>query len=91
MKTINFEGRIVGVYYANSLFSGYGHRRIEVELHYRSEFKKFYTITDDMPEIDRISELENIHDKYLSLYLLANKTIDSEVQEWLNQVDNHDY
>ena len=91
MKQTSIHSRLIGVFYANSLFSGYGHHRVEVELEYQGNYQKFYAITNNMPEIDKIKSLEEPNVKYMQLYMLISNDIEEQVFEWILSIENQDY
>lgn len=80
-----FQDKPVTVAYADSLFSGYGHQRIKVELEYEGETEIFSATTDFMPGFDKANELEG-QERYDALYDLIEAQIEEEVLEWLTSI-----
>lgn len=82
---ITIENKEVEIYSANYSTSGYGHKKVTIELRYENEYKEFSSTTSDMPSIDCISEMEGI-DKLTSLYSLIESSIEESVSEWLYSI-----
>ena len=72
--------------HVSSISSGYGHKKITVELMYNGECKTFYAITNNMPDYDAACELEG-EEKYHALYELIEHKILDEVAEWLENIE----
>lgn len=68
--------------YADSLPSGYGHRKVTVQIQCGDEVKKFQDVTTDMEGYDNASQLSG-QEKYDALYNLIAHKIDEEVFDWL--------
>lgn len=77
--------REIEIYHAFSMPSGYGHKKITVELSYNGEYKKFEAITSNMPGFDKADELEGA-DKYHAFYELIEMQIIGQVEEWLENL-----
>lgn len=84
MKNLS-NTKAVTVQFADSLFAGYGHQRIKVELEYEGETEIFSATTDFMPGFDKANELEG-QDRYDALYELIEAQIEEEVLEWLTSI-----
>lgn len=84
MNTL-FNNKPVTVTYADSLFAGYGHQRIKVELEYDGESEIFSATTDFMPGFDEANELDG-QERYDALYDLIEAQIEEEVLEWLTSI-----
>lgn len=84
MNTL-FNNKPISVQFASSLFSGYGHQRIKVELEYEGETEIFSATTDFMPGFDKANELEG-QERYDALYDLIEAQIEEEVLEWLTSI-----
>lgn len=69
----------VKVIYADAVTSGYGHKKITVELEFKGETKKFTGITNFMPGFDAADELEG-QERYEALADLID--IDDQIAEW---------
>ena len=76
----------IEIYHASALPSGYGHKKITVELCYNNEYQKFSATTNNMPGYDAATELEG-DDKYHALYELIEFQIIDEVAEWLENIE----
>lgn len=74
----------IEVCFGSSLPSGYGHRKITVELWYENHMKLFHATTDNMSDYDEASRLEG-DDKYNALYNLIEYKISDEVAEWIDE------
>lgn len=75
----------IEINHASAITSGYGHKRITVELYYNGEYQKFTGITNNMPSYDAATELEGA-DKYHALYEIIETQIIDEVAEWLENL-----
>lgn len=75
----------VEIYYAMASFSGYGHKRITVELYYNGEYKEFKATTNNMPAYNEAMELEGPN-RYRALYRIIEHQIFDEVCEWLDNL-----
>ena len=85
-NTILIQKKEVQLYHASSIFSGYGHQKITVELCYNDEYEKFYATTSNMPDFDEASEIEDYEEKQMALYNLIENQISSEIEEWLENL-----
>lgn len=83
-----FNNKPVTVTYADSLFAGYGHQKIKVELEYDGETEIFSATTDFMPGFDKANELEG-QDRYDALYELIELRIEEEVIDWLTIISSN--
>ena len=72
--------------YVSSISSGYGHKKITVELMYCGECKSFSCVTNNMPGYDAACELEG-NEKYHALYELIEHKILNEVSEWIENIE----
>ena len=86
MATIELNGLKIEVYYANALTAGYGHKKIEVELRYKGEYKTFKATTNFMPGYDAAMDIEDTEAKYVALYELIDTQIEDEVIEWIDSL-----
>ena len=73
--------------YASALPSGAGHKKITVELFYKGEYKKFTAITDNMPDYDDATDIEDIKEKNIAFFNLISYKIQDEVFEWCCNID----
>lgn len=78
-KDLNIE-----VYHASTLFAGYGHYNITVDLYCEEidDYHTFEAVTNNMPDFDAACELEG-QDKYNALYDIIKYQIEDEVNNWL--------
>ena len=76
----------IEIYHASALTSGYGHKKITVELSYNGEYQKFTATTNNMPGYDAATELEG-NEKYHAFYELIENQIIDEVAEWLENIE----
>lgn len=74
------------IYSINASTSGYGHKKITVELRFENEYKKFSAVTDCMPAYDEANDLEG-DERDSALYDLIDYKIEEEVNEWLNELE----
>jgi hypothetical protein len=79
-----FQDKKVSVRFADSLPSGYGHKKIKVELECEGESESFIATTNFMPGYDAANDLDG-QDRYDALYDLIDSQIEGEVLEWLTQ------
>lgn len=70
------------VIYADAIFSGYGHKKVTVQLMANGETKRFSAVTNFMPGIDKAEDLEG-QERYDALYDLIESDIEDQVIEWL--------
>lgn len=84
------EIKEITIIYADSLFSGYGHRKITVEVEYNNNFKKFSSVTNCMPLCDKASDLEGQR-KYEALYDIIASNIEERIINWIIDVDDEEY
>jgi hypothetical protein len=75
----------VNVLSANSLPSGYGHRKITVELEHNGKVCEFSAITSDMPSYDAAMDFEDYAEKVNALYEIIKSKIHDAVHEWIEQ------
>lgn len=68
--------------YADSLPSGYGHRKITIEVECEGESKLFTATTNCMPLYDKAMELDG-QNQYEALYFIEESVFDGLIQEWL--------
>jgi hypothetical protein len=87
MKTLTtfVADKEIEIYHASAITSGYGHKKITVEISYNGEYQKFTATTNNMTSYDAASELEGA-DKYHALYELIETQIIDEVAEWLENL-----
>ncbi len=82
MTQVNISNKQVEINYANALTSGYGHKKITVELNYEGNSKTFYATTSHMPGYDAANDMEG-EEKYVAFFELIESQIEEEVAEWL--------
>ena len=74
--------------YASSLPSGYGHRKISVEIVSDCGSRKtFSRITSNMPDFDEAENLEG-QEKWEALFGLVESSLECEISEWLFELEN---
>ena len=76
----------VEITYADAVSSGYGHKKITVEVNYNGQSKRFNAVTSCMPEFDRADELEG-QERYYALYSCVASSIDELVADWIFFMD----
>lgn len=83
------DGTELNLYSASASFSGYGHYKVEVELEYCGEYRKFTKTTTDMEAIDEAKELgvESYEDQKMRLYECVKYAIEDQVGDWTWEVD----
>ena len=79
-------GKEISIHYANGLTAGHGHKKIEVEIEYKNEYKKFHATTSNMPSWDDAQDLEG-EEKYTALYEMIESQIEDEIAEWIMEID----
>jgi hypothetical protein len=87
MKTTTHEGHEIEIYHAGALTAGYGHKKITVELRYKDQNKTFAATTNNMPDYDAMTEIEDLSDKHIALYNLIRYQIADEVTEWIDAIN----
>ena len=76
------------VTHAQAVQSGYGHKKITVELENVSgERKTFSATTNNMPDFDDANDLkeDDIQGYYNALYRLIEYQLADQVEEWLDK------
>lgn len=86
MYVIEVNNTEIGLYHAQAISAGSGHKYITVELEYEGIYETFTAITADMPSYDAATELEG-EEKYLALYNIIAHQIKREVDEWIVDVN----
>ena len=84
--TIFVAGKEIEIYDASALTSGYGHKKITVELSYNGKYQRFTATTNNMPAYDEATELEGA-EKYHAFYEIIENQIIDEVAEWLENIE----
>lgn len=84
MNTYEINGQNIVVLHASAVTSGYGHKKITVELMEESSGRTgtFTATTNYMTGYDAANELEG-QDKYEALFELIDSKIQDEVYAWL--------
>lgn len=85
ITTLNTE-KEVSLNYASSMTSGYGHKKITVELECEGEYKDFSATTNNMQGFDNANDLEG-DDKYIAFFELIESEIEEEIMEWLSEIN----
>jgi len=74
--------------YASSLPSGYGHRKINVEIVSDCGSRKTFShSTSNMPDFDEANDLEG-REKYEALFGLVENSLEGEISEWIFELEN---
>lgn len=71
--------------YADAITSGYGHKKITVEIEFEGEYEKFSATTSFMPDYDKAMDLDG-QEKYEALYACIEQDINEDVFEWLMSI-----
>lgn len=74
------------VTYANAMFSGHGHNKIEVEINYNGERKSFKATTTKLDSVDDAKELEG-QEKYEALFSIVENDLDGKIADWIYFLD----
>lgn len=82
MKT-TINNQEVEITYAGALTSGYGHKKITVEIYHDGSSKRFAAVTSNMPGYDAAMDIEDIDERYFAFYELIADKIEEEVIDWL--------
>jgi len=79
----------IEIYHSSAIQSGYGHKKITVEIRYNDEYKKFTATTNNMPAYDDACELEGEKKQY-ALYQIIENSIINEIANWIEEVDSEE-
>lgn len=82
MQKVTIANTELYLYSAQALFAGHGHYKITISLTNGDVMGVFNAITDDMPSIDEIKDLEG-DEKEMALFSLISYKIEDDVSEWL--------
>ena len=82
------NGEELEICHVSSIQSGYGHKKITVELRYKEEYKKFTSTTTNMPDYDSATELEG-DEKNNAIYSIIKNSIADLIAEWITEVDEN--
>lgn len=93
MKTYTTtQGQNFTINYASSIFAGYGHQKITVEIASETGDKKeFWHKTDNMPDFDEANDLEYGQEKFEALFELVESKLDGEICEWISEIESYYY
>lgn len=80
----------VTINHVSASSSGYGHKQISVEVFVNGEKATFKATTSHMPGYDEAVEIEDYDEKQYALYLLVETSINDQVAEWLEELQNQD-
>lgn len=75
--------------YVSTKQSGYGHKTITVDLIYKGEKKSFSKTTNNMSDYDSATDIEDYQEKNKALYNLISYSIEEQIADWTNEVDNN--
>jgi len=84
MQKVTIANTELYLYSAQALSAGHGHYKITIRLTNGDVMGIFSAITDDMPAIDEISDIEG-NEKEMALFNLISDKIEDEVAEWLDR------
>jgi hypothetical protein len=71
------------VNYANAMFSGHGHNKIEVEINADNEYKTFFATTTNLEAVDETKKLEG-QERYEALFEIVDCwQLDDKISEWI--------
>lgn len=85
MTQVTIGNKNVEINYANAMISGYGHKKITVDLICEGNCKSFYATTNNMRGYDEATDFEG-EEKYAAFYNLIDSKIEDEVAEWLETI-----
>lgn len=85
MRTTNIQGNEIEITYANALMSGYGHKKITVEVEFNGLRKEFKATTSNMPAYDEAMNIEDMEDKYFALYEIIESQIEDNILDWISE------
>lgn len=85
-KIMNTTNNTPTVHYASCITSGYGHKKITVELKLDGEYRKFTATTNAMHLTDEAADLEG-QERYNALYDIIAIDIDDEVRNWVAELN----
>lgn len=77
----------ISITYATAITSGYGHKKITVEIEYDGNYKIFSDVTSHMPGYDKAVDLEG-EDRDMALYNLIERSIIDQIAEWIEELDS---
>lgn len=83
------QGQDFTIDYASSIFAGYGHQKITVQVvSENGDKKEFWSKTDNMPGYDEANDLDYGQEKFEALFELVESKLDGEISEWLYELEN---
>ena len=82
MPKVTVNDQQLELHHADFVFSGYGHKKVTVELFFNGEYKKFSSTTTRVDLTDDASELEG-NERYAAIYDIISGKIEHEVIEWM--------
>lgn len=87
INTIEINGKTIDLMHADSLPSGYGHRKITVQLCYGAESGYFRATTNCMPCYDEAMNIEDYDAQKMALYGIIASDIEDQIIEWLYEIE----
>lgn len=72
------------VAHASAMTSGYGHKKVTVEVEYDGNYKEFTATTSNMPAYDEANMLEG-QEKYEAFFEMVESPLDGEISEWISE------
>lgn len=86
--TTFIDDKEIEIYHVSAITSGYGHKKIIVEINYNGNFKEFNATTNNMPGYDAATDLEGNEKSHALYELIENKIID-DIAEWIQAIDEN--
>lgn len=82
------QGQEFTIDYASAITAGYGHQKITVYvIAENGDKKEFSAKTDNMLGFDEATDLEG-QEKYEAFFELVEYSLDGEIAEWINEIEN---
>lgn len=77
----------IRLYYTQVYSAGYGHKKIELTFDYKSDYKTFSAITNNIDAIESAQHLEG-SDKQNALLEIVYTQIEQDLLDWCYLIDN---
>lgn len=87
LQQIEINGKIVELMHADYTQSGYGHKKITIQLVYGDATSYFIATTNNMPAFDAAMDLEDYDEKTRAIYNIIAHQIEEQIIEWVNKID----
>ena len=89
LPTITIDGKELTLYSVRSLPSGYGHRKIMVDLIYKGVHKEFSRTTNNMHSFDEeVMVIEDYTERQIAMYGLVAYALEDAILDWMYELDN---